>query len=343
MLINYYKHLNRSKFTFDFIVHGERVEVLEESFAKMGSQIYHAPPKKSSFIKNLAFIESVIRNGNYDVVHAHQNLSSFAPLVFARLHGVPVRISHGHGYPSTNALLASLLKVVGEVAANHYFACTGQVGQWMFPHKWKQEKTSKFIMTNAFELDHYKYTEKSRQNWRKNLHLGSFPTIIQIGRLSAEKNHSFTLSLLKELRNHGPWQLLIVGEGELLESLKRQAKELGVSENVQFLGYQADIRGLLSAADVAVMPSLSEGLGLAAIEAQVANLKVVAASSLPNDVKVSENIQFLDLNLSSWTQEILTTQFKNTNRVSEPTQEMQKYNISDAAISYSQFMSKISK
>jgi glycosyltransferase involved in cell wall biosynthesis len=71
--------------------------------------------------------------------------------------------------------------------------------------------------------------------------------------------------------------LVLVGDGPDRENLRRVANELGVFDRVRFTGTREDIGALLEAADVFVFPSLSEGLGLAPIEAMMKGLPVIAS------------------------------------------------------------------
>jgi glycosyltransferase involved in cell wall biosynthesis len=73
-----------------------------------------------------------------------------------------------------------------------------------------------------------------------------------------------------------PCQLAILGTGELQEYLQRLAKELGVSDDVYFPGWQKNPFKFMARADVFVLPSLSEGFGLALIEAMACRLPVIA-------------------------------------------------------------------
>lgn len=101
MLMNYLRALDNADIQFDFIVHGDDVGPLEEAFTAQGCEISHIVPKRESVIRNAIALNRVIREGRYDVVHSHQNLSNFVPLFLALLHRVPLRISHGHGFPES--------------------------------------------------------------------------------------------------------------------------------------------------------------------------------------------------------------------------------------------------
>ena len=78
MLYNYYSNMDNEKIHFDFIVHGNNKGIIEEKVEAMGSLVYHVTPKKISFKDNMLDIENVIKNGDYNVVHCHQNFSNFS-------------------------------------------------------------------------------------------------------------------------------------------------------------------------------------------------------------------------------------------------------------------------
>jgi len=71
--------------------------------------------------------------------------------------------------------------------------------------------------------------------------------------------------------------LAIAGRGETAEALRRQARDLGVGDRVHLLGLRGDIPNLLGGADVFVLPSLSEGLPVALLEAMSAGCAIVAS------------------------------------------------------------------
>jgi glycosyltransferase involved in cell wall biosynthesis len=83
-------------------------------------------------------------------------------------------------------------------------------------------------------------------------------------------------SILARKRNDV--RTVVVGEGPLLSALEAQARELGVSERVTFLGFQRDVAQAFAAFDVAVFPSLWEGTPLTVFEAMAMNKPLVATS-----------------------------------------------------------------
>ena len=107
--------------------------------------------------------------------------------------------------------------------------------------------------------------------WRPDV-----PVVITTGRLAPEKGQSCLIRAFAEVRKTMPCQLAILGAGELEDQLKRLASKLGVAKDVYFLGWQANPFKYLAKAAVFVSPSLTEGFGLALLEAMACGVPVIA-------------------------------------------------------------------
>jgi glycosyltransferase involved in cell wall biosynthesis len=106
------------------------------------------------------------------------------------------------------------------------------------------------------------------------------PVLACVARLTADKGHRDLIEALPALVGRFPRLLLVLaGEGPLREKLAQQAASLGVVERMRFLGHVADVRSVLAAADVFVLPSYREGLPNAALEAMAMEVPVVATDT----------------------------------------------------------------
>lgn len=104
--------------------------------------------------------------------------------------------------------------------------------------------------------------------------------IVAIGNLYLVKGHGVLVRALGELEAQGnvpPWRLAVAGRGEEEASLRALADEAGIAQRVHLLGFRSDAPDILAAADLFVMPSLSEGLPLALVEAMATGLPIVAS------------------------------------------------------------------
>ena len=103
------------------------------------------------------------------------------------------------------------------------------------------------------------------------------PVIGCVGRLVALKNHHLMMSSLPMLASKYPGlKLVLAGDGPLAGELRSRAESLGVIESVMFLGARTDIQDLLPAFDIFALPSKTEGLSIALLEACASSLAVVA-------------------------------------------------------------------
>ena len=104
---------------------------------------------------------------------------------------------------------------------------------------------------------------------------------------------------------------MLIGNGELEKKIKEQVKKLKLEDKVIFLGTTDKVEDYLQIMDIFVFPSRFEGLGLVAIEAQAAALKVIASDRIPLEAKLSDYLEYVPLNKSSkeWAEKIL--EYKN--------------------------------
>ncbi|MDD5043043.1 MAG: glycosyltransferase [Patescibacteria group bacterium] len=137
----------------------------------------------------------------------------------------------------------------------------------------------------------YNGTEVEKFLWSGPKFFQNNPSILlTVGRLEPQKGHKIlfkALSLIKEL----PWKLRLVGKGSLEDELTVSARDLGIAERVEFLGGREDISGILKSADVFILPSIWEGLGIVILEAALAARPIIASATggIPEIIKDGES------------------------------------------------------
>jgi glycosyltransferase involved in cell wall biosynthesis len=121
-------------------------------------------------------------------------------------------------------------------------------------------------------------TDEEAQTCKAELGISDcYPLLGVVGSLYPVKGHRFLLEAMPDILRRFPnTGLLVIGRGELEVALKEQAEQLAIATNVHFLGMRQDVPRLLSVLDAFVLPSLSEGLSLALLEAMASGKPVVA-------------------------------------------------------------------
>jgi glycosyltransferase involved in cell wall biosynthesis len=101
--------------------------------------------------------------------------------------------------------------------------------------------------------------------------------LLSVGSLFPVKGHRYLIDAVATLSGrHANVHVALAGTGHMAQALSEQARELGVAGRVHMLGLRSDVPNLLAGADVFVLPSLSEGLPLALLEAMFAGRPIVA-------------------------------------------------------------------
>ena len=320
MLMNYYRHIDRSKIQFDFLCNKTKPGAYDEEIKNLGGNIYHSPglnPLK--FFRYKKFMLNLFKeNPDIKIMHSHNGELAYQSLYGAYKYGIKTRICHAHNTkiePNLKKPLKLLYKTQLKKVANYYWGCGTDAVRFYFGEQVVQDKNY-MILHNAIEVDRFIYNESVRNKIRSELNLEGKFVIGHVGRFMEQKNHEFILDLFKELVNKEPNAiLLLIGDGELEDKMKQKAKDLGISNNVRFLENINNVNEMYQAMDVFILPSLFEGLPVVGIEAQASGLKCILSDTITKEVAITDNVKFLNLksdSLKKWVDEIINT--SNYNR-----------------------------
>lgn len=307
MLMNYYRHIDRNKVQFDFLVHRDYESDYDQEIQALGGKIYHISrliPWSKSYRKKLC--DFFAKHPEYKIVHVHQDCLSSVALECAQKSGIPVRIAHSHSSSQDKnwkyLIKLYYMKYIPKYATD-LFACGSKAGDWMFGGNSYQ------LVKNAIATEKYSYSSARANEVRQKLNLDGKNVIGHVGRFSPVKNHKFLLEIFEECQKiNSNAMLLLVGEGETQVEIKKQVEEMGITNQVIFTGARSDVDDLMQAMDVFVLPSLYEGLPLTLIEAQSAGLHCVISDKVPNECIVTSNsVVYCKLNdaASKWAEIIM--------------------------------------
>lgn len=295
MLMNYYRHIDRSKVQFDFLVHRDFEADYDKEIKELGGNVYHLStlnPLSTSYKKSLN--DFFKYHSEYKIVHSHLDCMAGIPLKYAKLNNVPLRIAHAHNSNQTKDVkypLKLFYKRNIKRNANYLFACGDEAGKWMF-------NTDNFkVLNNAINAKDYTFNINIRNGKRKEFGISDDSILIgHVGRFFTQKNHEFLIDIFNQFhKDHSNSYLMLVGEGELKTSIQDKVKALGLEDNVIFTGLRSDVNELLQAIDVFLFPSLYEGLPVSIIEAQAAGLPCLISDKVPIECKKTDLVYQLSL------------------------------------------------
>ena len=311
VVMNYYRNIDHSKIQFDFFCDEDSTNIPYKEIEKYGGKVILIPPYQKVF-KYQKVLRKELKKTNYKIVHSHINTLSIFPLYAAKKVGIPIRIAHSHSTTNKKEwkknIIKQLLRPFSKIYATDYMACSEHAGRWLFGNK-AYNKGKVYILNNAIDVDKFKYDENIRNKKRNELGIVNEDTLVigHVGRFVAQKNHEFLIDLFSKINKQNNNSILIlVGQGPLKEKIKEKVYTLGLKDSVKFLGQIDDTNEIYQAFDVLVLPSLYEGLGMVTIEAQCAGCPCICSKNVPNITKISDIIEYIELNknIDSWINKI---------------------------------------
>ena len=318
VILGYADSLKNSDVIFDYVVQGDGNHEIERKVENNGSIIYKLTSLSKHPIRFAKELYKLLKqHPEYQIVHVHLNYLNFLPLFISSKAGVTVRISHSHSDRITKAILVKFIRVVIRsfivFYATDLWACSDGSYQWLYNKKLK----NKYILRNAIDDKRFLFNLNSRTAYRNELSIADEFLCVCVGTLSKIKNQTYLLDVFKQLASDRKYKLIIVGEGVCRNELSDKICEIGLDDSVKLLGRRLDIPQLLSASDCFLLPSLTEGLPLSVIEAQVNGLPCIVSSNVTQDIKLSENVTFLNIgsdSINDWASKIKSLDSNKYNR-----------------------------
>jgi glycosyltransferase involved in cell wall biosynthesis len=216
-----------------------------------------------------------IKRGGYDIVHTHISKAGILGRAAARLAGVPAVVHTYHG--PVRELQSRILRRAERWAARRTDVLIA-VSEGVVDHQLSQgigESEQYQVLPNGIDLKRF----HGVANGSIRDELGTGPVIGTVGSLTPEKGTEDLISAAASLRERFTGLCLcIVGDGRERPALEAQVEQMGLSGHVVFAGNVSDVRQWLAAFDLFVLPSRSEGMSRALVEAMAAGCPVIATT-----------------------------------------------------------------
>lgn len=280
---------------FDIVLFSSKTKYYDDEFLRYGN-IFRIPirEKGNSFLnswehcyrwaKIFLGCYRILKKGNYDAIHCHNEIESGICTLAARCTGVKIRISHCHNSASpekdncVKLIYKCIIKQLIKANSNVRIGCSKQANEYMFG---KGDKVA-IVVNNAIDLNRFdktKYEEAGRDK--------SVLNFVHIGRFCFQKNQLFLLEVFNLIRQK--WSnshLTLVGFGKEENMIKEKIQELGLEDMVEILPHDTNIPKLLANSDYMIFPSRFEGLGIVLLEAQVMGVKCFASDVVPPEANM---------------------------------------------------------
>lgn len=302
-ILNYATNLDKTDLQVDFVVINHLEEKMRNQMESIGAKIYELPYRNTKQFKYIWDLSRIVKAGMYDIVHVHCNsCTSAVDLLGAKLGGANMRCPHVHTTKSLHDRANKLLRPLFNVLYTDEFACGDKAGKWLY-------RNDKYIIwRNATNTDRYKYNEEYRKVLRTKYHLDGKIAVGHVAHFTFAKNHEFLVEAFAEVvKNNSQYILFLIGDGKFQDDIEKKVAQLGINDNVVFVGLTLEIPQYLSAMDMMVLPSRYEGLPNVVIEWQTSGLPTLVSDPVTRDCKLTDSVSFVPLEKDAWANAILNT------------------------------------
>lgn len=302
--------------------------IYDDEIRSLGVTIKHIPSVGTLGVKGYVkrFGEIIKEIGHVDIVHSHINGNGGIISMAAKKAGVSVRICHCHADIHFTGSLAnriketmalSILKGFIELYATDRWACSEAAWKRLFM-PWHKH----FVIDNMINPRKYITSGGQKEQAKKDIGLEKKFIIGSIGRVVPIKNYQLIINLLPHIPD-----ATFVCYGRFDESkpycksLLDLANRLGVGDRVIFKGNSNKVAEDIKSFDVFVLPSFTEGFGMAALEAQAASIPTLVSSGVPTSIDIGIGLaKFLSIeNIEEWISAIKDVIKNGTSEIDEQT------------------------
>lgn len=293
MLMNYYRHMDRDKIQFDFITSRNKSGDYDDEIRRLGGHITITPSLSPlHYPEYQRFMQQILaQNPEIRILHTHNEAMGLYALNGAKSAGLKVRIAHAHCTQIVRDYkwpLKMFCKQRLASSATDLWSCGRDAGIYFFGKKnWDARGV---IIHNAIETDTFRFDPVVRSQMRKRYGLSDKIVLGHVGRFNIQKNHARLLTIFNAFLKLQPDSVLVlVGDGELKETIRQQALSLGIQDHILFAGLQSNVHDWYQMMDLFLLPSPAEGLPVVGVEAQASGLGCIFSTGVPEEAILSDH------------------------------------------------------
>jgi len=319
MLLNYYKFIEHRDIHFDFMVYHPVPEEVRIYCKNHHSRIFEVGPLSGKTVLSGTLSKRITQvfkkyAKSYDIIHGHESNTAFIYMKLAKQYGIRIRILHSHNAKGADGLAKKARNFVlnreGLKYVTHYCACSKKAALYLYGTDRHVN-----IVNNAIDTEQFRFCPDTRNRVRKRLGLENQFVVGHVGRFAPQKNHSYIIDIFyrfhRKVKNS---TLILLGDGVLMEEVKKKVCALHLEEAVQFAGVQDHVNEYMQAMDAFILPSRYEGLPVVCVEAQAAGLKCLVSREVTREIIITDNVKLLGIgkkDIDLWVSQLMKIREKN--------------------------------
>lgn len=315
LIMEYYRHIDRTKVQFDFICDSNSNGIPSEEIESLGGKVLVVPPYKH-ILPHMMETYKILKENKYPIIHAFDNTLNLFPMFLGWLAGVKVRISESISKGDKNekkTLIKYALRPFSHLFVTDLMANSIDCGKWQFgANAYKSGKIN--IFKTVIDAERNSFDSEIRDKTRVQFGWNNKVVYGFIGRYVPQKNPLFLIDIFNEISKRQDNAILVmIGFGDLEDDILSKINDYGIMNKVRNLGRRDDIRQFYNAFDAFLLPSLYEGMPVVGLEAQCCGLPIFFSKNVTEETTACGLAHYIRLEESAeqWAEYIIPIVKKN--------------------------------
>lgn len=248
--------------------------LLVERMAEMGVPTERIEMKSRFDFKAARELARLCEKWDIDLIHCHYLREHYTALL-AKRYNKKIRVVYTNHFVLANNTVTRLSNRWMDKRQDQMIAVCNKGKEQLIANGWTGDRIQ--VIFNAVDMNAWA-GDRSESTMRAELGIPEDRIVMLCAsRFAHDKGHDYLIRSLKRLTEISdvPFTMVLAGDGPLLEQTKAQVKELGLEEQVIFVGFRKDIKNLYKGSDIYINSSQHEALSFLIVEAMAAGLPVI--------------------------------------------------------------------
>ncbi len=242
--------------------------------------LFEYPPYDTALASKLV---DVVKHANLDILHVHYAIPHAAVAYMAK----KILLTENRYVPTITTLHGTDITLVGSnraFAPVVEFSINKSDGVTAVSESLKQQTLDYFNIDTDIKviynfIDFERFRKVNKDHFKKAIAPNGERILVHTSNFRKVKRVEDVIRIFKKVHDVMPSKLLLIGDGPERQKLESLCREIGLCDEIRFLGKQDAIEELLAVSDLFLIPSESESFGLAALEAMACQVPVISSNA----------------------------------------------------------------